>query len=79
MKRRRSWAVDRVYVYADCGELVSLPVAWTDMVAADPFVVVADGSAAFRTEDLVELVGLLARLRGDRAGEVSEDVRQIMP
>jgi hypothetical protein len=39
-----------VYVYDTAGELVSLPAGWTDVVAEDPFVVIAAGRAPFRTE-----------------------------
>jgi hypothetical protein len=33
VKRRRNWRADRVYVFSDAGELVSLPAEWTDEVA----------------------------------------------
>ncbi|HUK69274.1 MAG TPA: DUF5372 family protein, partial [Streptosporangiaceae bacterium] len=55
VKRRRNWRADRVYVFGDAGELVSLPVEWTDLALADPFVVVAAGRAPFRTADLLKL------------------------
>ncbi len=45
VKRRRNWQADRVYVYDPGGALLSLPVEWTDIVAEDPFVVVAAGVA----------------------------------
>jgi hypothetical protein len=74
VKRRRNWRADRVYVLDDAGELVSLPVEWTDLAPVDPFVVVSAGRAPFRTADLLELADALARLRGD-AG----DVQRILP
>jgi hypothetical protein len=46
VKRRKNWRADRVYVFDAAGELVSLPAEWTDVVAADPFVVVAGGALA---------------------------------
>ena len=58
VKRRRNWRADRVYVLDDAGELVSLPVEWTDLAPADPFVVVAAGcpvtgiSARYDASDL---------------------------
>jgi hypothetical protein len=56
VKRRKNYGNDdRVYVYDTAGELVSLPAGWTDVVAEDPFVVIAAGRAPFRTEDLLEL------------------------
>jgi len=63
VKRRRNWRAGRVYVFGDAGELVSLPVEWTDLALADPFVVVAAGRAPFRTADLLKLADEVARLR----------------
>jgi hypothetical protein len=44
--------------------LVAVPAAWTDVIAADPFSVVAGGRAAFRADDLSELALLIQRLSG---------------
>jgi len=74
VKRRRNWRADRVYVLDDAGELVSLPVEWTDLAPADPFVVVAAGRAPFRTADLLKLADEVARLRSGAAG-----VQEILP
>jgi len=63
VKRRRSWGEDRVFFYGPDGELAWLPAAWTDVVAEDPFVVVAAGRAPFRAADLLELAALVGRLR----------------
>jgi hypothetical protein len=68
VKRRRNWDVDRVYVYGDDGELVSLPAEWTDVVAVDPFVVIAAGRCPFRVEDLLTLVDLVSGLTSRLAG-----------
>jgi hypothetical protein len=75
VKRRRNWAADRVYVFDGDGELLSLPVEWTDLAVPDPFVVVAAGRSPFRTQDLLELAGLVqawdqrcARSDGQRTG-----------
>ena len=62
VKRRRNWDADRVYVYDEAGELVSLPVEWTDVVAEDPFVVLAAGRCAFRVQDLLGLADLVEGL-----------------
>jgi hypothetical protein len=67
VNRRRNWREDRVYVRDEAGDLLSLPAAWTDVSAEDPFVVVAAERAPFRTEDLLVLAGLLAGLRAGRA------------
>jgi hypothetical protein len=40
-------------------QLFSLPAAWTDAAAADPFVVVAAGRAPFSTAGLLALADLV--------------------
>jgi hypothetical protein len=40
-----------------------LPASWTDLVAEDPFNVVAAGRAAFRAHELLDLVQLIGRLK----------------
>jgi Family of unknown function (DUF5372) len=78
VKRRKNWRDDRVYVFDEDGRLASLPAAWTDVVAEDPFVTVAAGRSPFRTADLLELAELVARLRG-RSGSAAGPVRGITP
>jgi hypothetical protein len=46
---RQNWGEDRVHLHDENGQLFSLPAAWTDAAAADPFVVVAAGRAPFST------------------------------
>jgi hypothetical protein len=70
VKRRKSWQLDRVYVYGTAGELVSLPVEWTDVVALDPFVVVSGGRSLFHIGGLAELADLVLRLTADRPSSV---------
>jgi len=76
VKRRKNWRDDRVYFFDEAGELASLPAAWTDAVAEDPFVRVAAGRSPFRTADLLELADLVARLRG-RSTSAAGSVRRI--
>jgi hypothetical protein len=64
---RQNWGEDRVYFHDDQGRLKSLPAAWTSIGPEDPFVVVSNGRAAFRTADLVELAALVDRLREGRS------------
>jgi hypothetical protein len=71
--RSSNWADDRVYGYDAQGDLVSLPAAWTDLVAQDPFVVVAAGRAPFRTVELVD------RLRSQPSSRGDDDVNRITP
>ena len=63
VKRLQTWQSDLVYFLDSAGELVSVPAAWTDLVAPDPFVVVAAGRAAFRAGDLAELAELVCACR----------------
>jgi hypothetical protein len=60
VKRLQAWQSDLVYFLDAAGELASVPAAWTDLVAPDPFVVVAAGRAAFRAGDLAELADLVS-------------------
>ena len=61
VKRRRNWRADRVYVFDGAGRLVSLPADWTDVVAPDPFVVVAAGRAPFGIRELLQLAEIVDR------------------
>jgi len=79
VKRRRSWQLDRVYVFDANGVLVSLPAEWTDVVAADAFVVVAAGRSPFRTAGLLELAELVARIRAQRSTDGAFGVQRITP
>ena len=63
VKRLQTWQADLVYFLDAAGELVSVPAAWTDLVAPDPFAVVSAGRAAFRVEDLAELADLVSACR----------------
>jgi len=79
VKRRRNWRADRVYVFGPDGSLLSLPVEWTDVVAEDPFVIVAAGRSPFCTAGLLELADLVARLRAERSASDEQDVKRITP
>jgi hypothetical protein len=74
VKRRRFWGADLVIVFDDGGDVLSLPAAWTDAVAADPFVVVSAGRCPYHIEGLLELSVLAACLVADR-----RSVTEIMP
>jgi hypothetical protein len=60
---KNNWAEDRVFFFADDGQMASLPACWTDVAPPDPFVVLAAGRSAFRFADLVALADLLDGLR----------------
>lgn len=60
--RKHTWAEDRVFFVADDGRLCSVPAGWTDVVAADPFVVVAAGRSPLRVAELLALAALIEDL-----------------
>jgi hypothetical protein len=74
---RQNWGEDRVRLRDENGRLFSLPAAWTDVVAADPFVVIAAGRCPFTTDGLLALADLVDGLRTQRDG--AEAVKKITP
>jgi Family of unknown function (DUF5372) len=64
--RRKTWGEDRVFFFDADGNVCGLPAGWTDADPVDPFIVVAAGRSPLRIGELLELAGLLERLRGDR-------------
>jgi hypothetical protein len=74
---RQNWGEDRVHLRDETGELFSLPAAWTDVAAADPFVVIAAGRCPFTTAGLLALADLADRLRARR--DDTQDVKKITP
>jgi hypothetical protein len=79
VKRCRTWCFDRVHFVDGDGELASVPAEWTDVVAADVFVVVAAGRSPFRVAGLLELSELVARLSGERLSGTSQPVKRTTP
>ncbi len=73
---RQNWGEDRVHLHDENGQLFSLPAAWTDVAAADPFVVIAAGRAPFTTAGLLALADLADRLRAQQDG--AKAVKKIM-
>jgi hypothetical protein len=74
---RQNWGEDRVHLHDADGQLFSLPARWTDVVAADPFVVIAAGRCPFTTAGLLALADLVDRLRAQQDG--AEGVKKITP
>jgi len=74
---RHNWGEDRVHLHDENGELFSLPAGWTDVVPADPFVVIAAGRCPFTVVGLLGLADLIGRLRSQRAGD--QAVMEITP
>ena len=75
VKRCRNWRHDRVHFVDGAGELASVPAEWTDVVAADAFVVVAAGRSPFHVAGLLELSEMVAQ----RSAGSSPSVNQITP
>ena len=74
---RQNWGEDRVCLHDENGQLFSLPAGWTDVAAADPFVVIAAGRCPFTTDGLLAVADLVDRLRARRHG--NRDVKAITP
>ncbi len=55
------WGQERVF-FREQARVRSLPASWTDLVDADPFLVIAAGRCFCRPEELLQLAGLLAGL-----------------
>ena len=74
---RQNWGEDRVHLHDENGQLFSLPAGWTDVAAADSFVVVAAGRCAFTIDGLLAVADLVDRFRAGRHG--GRDVKAITP
>ena len=74
---RQNWGEDRVHLRDADGQLFSLPAGWTDVVAADPFVVIAAGRCPFTTDGLLAVADLVDRFRARR--DSGGDVKAITP
>ena len=61
--RGMNWHEDRACFEDSAGRVRSLPASWTDLVAEDPFNVVAAGRAVFRFQELLELAQLIGSLK----------------
>src|ERR1039458_9219300 len=59
VEHRQNWGEDRVHLHDENGQLFSLPAGWTDVAAADPFVVIAAGRCPFTTDGLLALADLV--------------------
>jgi hypothetical protein len=67
---KSAWGEDRVYFYNHEQQLIALPASWTDVIAIDPFVAVAEGRSLFRADDLWELAELVGRLQLKESSDV---------
>jgi len=67
---KSAWGEDRVYFYNHEQQLIALPASWTDVIAIDPFVAVAEGRSLLRADDLWELAELVGRLQSKESSDV---------
>ena len=58
---KQLWGEERVTLQLTDGSLCSVPVGWTDLLPADPYLSLGGGRSLFRVEDLLALVGLVVR------------------
>jgi hypothetical protein len=61
--RRHNWREEQVYYHDEEGQLVALPLAWTNLAEVDLVVVMGGGRAAFRVVDLLALANLVGGIR----------------
>jgi hypothetical protein len=77
----------RLLLGVDDGTVCSVPPQWTDLVAPDPEVVMGQGRALFRVQDLLELANLVTRLSREKdceasarcKGNFAASVKELMP
>ena len=71
------WGSHRVYFHDDAGRLRKIPACWTNVVADDPFVVVAAGRSAFRVADLLLLADVIEVLQPRRRDQQPAKVSRV--
>ena len=64
----------RLLLQIDDHSVCSVPPQWTDVVAPDPEVVMGEQRALFRVVDLLELAGMLDRLKRGDLGRDENDL-----
>ena len=70
MSYRRSWGRECVDCHDSEGEVVTIPLQWTDATGEiDPFVEASRGRALFRVAELVELVELIKGIEVEASAE----------
>jgi hypothetical protein len=67
--RRYNRHGERLLLQTDDATVWSLPPQWTDLVSADPEVVMGNGRTLLRVADLMELADLVGRLSGKSAAQ----------
>ena len=60
---KQLWGEERVTLEQPDGALRSVPIEWTDVAPAEPYVSLGGGRSYFRVEDLRELADLIRARR----------------
>jgi hypothetical protein len=68
---RQNWAVDKVYYHDDQERLKSLPSSYTDILPADPFIVLSDKGSLFHPQHMLALWRIIESLQ--QRGEEKND------
>jgi hypothetical protein len=71
---RLCWNEWRVFYYAADMELAYFPASWTDVSGADPFVLLSEGRAMARVDDLLRLADLVKDIRRATVNEITPNV-----
>ena len=54
----------RAFFHDESGDLQSIPIAWTDMIPPDPFLLLPNGKSLFRVAELLSLCRMLDKIEG---------------
>lgn len=68
---RQNWAEDKVYYHDDQERLKSLPSSYTDILPADPFIVLSGKESLFHPQHMLALLRLMESLQ--QCGEAQND------
>jgi hypothetical protein len=71
---RLCWSEWRVFYYTADMELAYFPANWTDVGEPDPFVLLSEGRAMARVEDLLRLAELVKDLQRETVNEIKPNV-----
>ncbi|MFW6148030.1 MAG: DUF5372 family protein [Thermodesulfobacteriota bacterium] len=59
VSNRWGWGQEWIFFHDDSGRLRSVPVDWTSLCSSDPFLILSNGRAKFRPEDLSRLSDMI--------------------
>lgn len=56
---KKNWGREVVDCRGKDNQLITIPIAWTNLADPDPYIAISKGRSYFRTDDLVRLVNFL--------------------